>query len=202
MKNILLTSIAAVMATFAANASVAPYVSLHAGYDNYKFTFIAKDAKRFIEGLQSEFAYDVSGAIGVKYDITSSLGIRGEIEYNFTDARHVSEKTSIDMDWLRAHTVLANGYIDFKTAMGLNPYFSAGIGYRWNHHANGGVLPQRRGLAYQFGTGISYDINKKVAVDFGYRYLTSFYDWEDSTGFKYILHDTSHQFRIGATYAF
>ena len=45
MKKILLTSIAAVMTTFAANASVTPYVSLHGGYDNYKFTLILKQQR-------------------------------------------------------------------------------------------------------------------------------------------------------------
>ena len=39
MKKILLTSVIAVMATFTANASVAPYVSLHGGYDNAKLIF-------------------------------------------------------------------------------------------------------------------------------------------------------------------
>ena len=202
MKKILLTSIVAVMATFAANASVAPYVSLHGGYDTYKVVISEEDHERYIDGMLANSAYDLSGAFGVKYDATSSLGIRGEIEYDFADARHVGVG-GLKMDFWRAHTALVNGYIDFKTTMGLNPYFSAGIGYQWTNHndSQGDWIPQMHGLAYQLGTGVSYDINKNITVDLGYRYLALADKVEDS-GAMWELQSVFHQLRLGATYTF
>lgn len=201
MKKILLTSVIAVMATFAANASVAPYVSLHGGYDSYKYVLEPDFANHASYDFFANSAYDLSGAIGVKYDITSSLGIRGEIEYDFADARHIGNG-AFAMDWLRAHTVLANGYLDFKTAMGLNPYLGAGIGYQWSHHTQGGKRPQIHSLAYQFGGGISYDINKHITLDLGYRYLMSDGVNYDDDGDKFDVRNVFHQFRLGATYTF
>ncbi len=204
MKKVLLTSVIAVMATFTANASVAPYVSLHAGYDNAKLTFGADDINRVRQDDMAISAYDISGAIGVKYDITPSFGIRGEIEYDFADARHVGSG-DLSTDWIRAHTVLANGYIDFKNSIGLNPYFSAGIGYQWLHHPGAYDYASQvfKNLAYQFGTGITYDITKHVSVDLGYRYLTtSEIDFTDNWGIKMNVQSVFHQFRLGATYTF
>ena len=200
MKKILLTSIAAVMATFASNASVAPYVSLHGGYDNAKLTFGANDIDRIGQEDMANSAYDVSGAFGVKYDITPSFGIRGEIEYDFADARHVGSG-DLSTDWIRAHTVLANGYIDFKNSIGLNPYFSAGIGYQWLRTPGAYDYDSQvfKNLAYQFGTGITYNITKHASVDLGYRYLTM-------NKVDVVRHlnvsPVFHQFRLGAAYTF
>lgn len=204
MKKIFLTSITAVMATFAANASVAPYVSLRGGYDSAKFVLSSDTMESMEQDIIARSAYDVSGAVGVKYNMTSSLGIRGEIEHDFADARHVGEKSySPSVDWARANTLLANVYLDFKTSMGLNPYFSAGIGYQWLHHSGAeDYTKDFNNLAYQFGGGISYDINKHIAVDLGYRYLINnggkypFFSQENK------LNPVFHQFRLGATYTF
>ena len=200
MKKILLTSITAVMATFAANASVAPYVSLHGGYDNAKLTFGANDIDRIGQEDTAISAYDVSGAFGVKYDIAPSFGIRGEIEYDFADARHVGNG-DLSTDWIRAQTILFNGYVDFKNSIGLNPYFSAGIGYQWLRQPGAYDYDSQvfKNLAYQFGTGITYNITKHASVDLGYRYLTM-------NKVDVVRHlnvsPVFHHFRLGATYTF
>ncbi|MBR4624627.1 MAG: porin family protein [Alphaproteobacteria bacterium] len=200
MKKILLTSVIAVMATFTANASVAPYVSLHGGYDNAKLIFGANDIDRIGQEDAANSAYDVSGAFGVKYDVTPSFGIRGEIEYDFADAHHVGSG-DLSTDWIRAQTILFNGYIDFKNSIGLNPYFSAGIGYQWLHHPGAYDYDSQvfKNLAYQFGTGITYSITKHASVDLGYRYLTM----KKVDVVRHLnVSPEFHQFRLGATYTF
>ena len=73
MKKILLTSLIATMATFASNAAVSPYVSAHLGYTHA--TMLSSDERNdFSVGqwIDSKFAFDVSGAFGVKYDLSKS----------------------------------------------------------------------------------------------------------------------------------
>ena len=202
MKKILLTSVAVAMATFASNAAVRPYVSAHLGYTHA--TILSSDERNdFSVGqwIDSKFALDVSGAFGVKYDISKSFALRGELEYDYLEKFENSETD--DTIWMRSHTVLANAYLDFKTMSAFTPYISAGAGYQFNH-LNTELFDKTttpHAFAWQIGGGITYNINNALSVDLGYRYLTSTYSD------KYQNRDTKfttdyHQFRLGATYAF
>ena len=86
MKKILLTSVAVVMATFASNAAVHPYVSAHLGYTN-PTTEIADDYYNYTvtEAAGDEFAYDLSGAFGLKFDLSRDFALRGEVEYDYVE---------------------------------------------------------------------------------------------------------------------
>ena len=202
MKKILLTSLIATLATFASNAAVSPYVSAHLGYTHA--TMLSSDERNdFSVGqwVDSKFAFDVSGAFGVKYDLSKSFALRGEIEYDYLEKfKNTDTDTTI---WMRSHTVLANAYLDFKTMSAFTPYISAGAGYQFNHL--GAEIYKKtstpHAFAWQIGGGVAYNITNALSFDFGYRYLTSTY----ST--KYQNRDSKfttdyHQFRLGANYAF
>lgn len=202
MKKILLTSLIATMATFASNAAVSPYVSAHLGYTHA--TILDSDERNDFsigQWLDSKFAFDVSGAFGVKYDLSKSFALRGEIEYDYLEKFKNTEMD--DTLWMRSHTILANAYLDFKTLSAFTPYISAGAGYQFNHlsYEIYKKTSTPHAFAWQIGGGVAYNITNALSVDLGYRYLTSTY----ST--KYQNRDTKfvtdyHQFRLGANYAF
>ena len=202
MKKILLTSLIATMATFASNAAVSPYVSAHLGYTHA--TILDSDERNDFsigQWLDSKFAFDVSGAFGVKYDLSKSFALRGELEYDYLEKFKNTEMD--DTIWMRSHTIFANAYLDFKTMSAFTPYISAGAGYQFNH-LNIELFDKTttpHAFAWQVGGGVAYNITNALSVDLGYRYLTSTY----ST--KYQNRDTKfttdyHQFRLGANYAF
>ncbi|MCX5869340.1 MAG: outer membrane beta-barrel protein [Deltaproteobacteria bacterium] len=100
----------------------------------------------------------------------------------------------------------ANGYYDFKNKSPFVPYLGAGIGYAiiklndvksgpWDNYPynnDDGVF------AYQVMAGVSYVINKTVAIDLSYRYVgasdPSFDDFAGKTDFEF----SSHNFLLGA----
>ncbi|MBO4480433.1 MAG: porin family protein [Alphaproteobacteria bacterium] len=200
MKKILLTSLIATMATFASNAAVSPYVSAHLGYTHATIE-LSGEASDYTMGewVGDKFAFDVSGAFGVKYDLSPDFALRGELEYDYVEG-FVLSTSGI---WNRSHTLLANAYLDFKTMSAFTPYFGIGAGYQFNHLSKdwfgAGATPHV--FAWQIGGGVAYNITNALSVDLGYRYLTSAKKFEDS-GYKYKLVTDYHQFRLGANYAF
>lgn len=198
MKKIALTSLIAMFAVSAASAATSPYVAAHIGYTAPTVTVYANHGHEG-EFLNDNFAYDLSVATGLKYDLNSAFALRGELEYDFVNG------VVYDGDWARSHTLLFNGYIDLKTQSGLTPYVGAGIGYQWNHYADSeGFKPHS--LAWQVGAGVSYALCDHLSVDLGYRYLSSTdkisYQDEDDDPFTAKFHTAYHQFRLGAAYAF
>ena len=106
MKKVLLTSLIATMATFASNAAVSPYVSAHLGYTRASI-LTSDDRDNFLIGdwMDSKFAFDVSGAFGVKYDLSKSFALRGELEYDYLEKFKNTELD--DTIWMRSHTLIS-----------------------------------------------------------------------------------------------
>ena len=200
MKKILLTSLIATMATFASNATVSPYVSAHIGYTNPTIELSGEASDYTVgEWAGDKFAFDVSGAFGVKYDLSPDFVLRGELEYDYVEG-FVLSTSGI---WNRSHTLLANAYLDFKTMSAFTPYFGIGAGYQFNHSSKeiSGVGTTPHAFAWQIGGGVAYNITNTLSIDLGYRYLTSAKKFKDS-GYKYKLVTDYSQFRLGANYAF
>lgn len=204
MKKILLTSVAVAMATFASNAAVHPYVSAHVGYTNPYFHISEDDDLDYLlrESFTDKFAYDVSGAFGVKFDLSRDFALRGEVEYDYVHG-FVLMTSRI---WERSQTVLANAYLDFKTATRFTPYIGAGIGYQFNHlnnklfSNNHTTTPHM--LAWQFSAGVAYSITNKLSIDLGYRFLESaFYKIKDDPN-GLAFKNEYNQYRLGVNYAF
>ena len=201
MKKSLLTSFAVAMATFVSNAAVRPYVSAHIGYTNPTLEVAIGDYDYTVtEAVNDEFAYDLSGAFGLKFDLSHDFALRGEVECDYVDGFVLSTFGV----WQRSHTVLANAYIDFKTMSAFTPYFGIGAGYQFSHLSREfwgfeGTTPNA--FAWQIGGGIACNITNALSIDFGYRYLTSTKKFEVS-GIHHKLKNNYSQFRIGVNYAF
>ena len=200
MKKVLLTSVVATMATFASHAGVSPYAAMHIGYTNPNaMVSVGECDYTAAELFSDKFAYDVSGAFGVKYGLSRDFALRGEVEYDYVEGFVFS----VLGYWQRSHTVLANAYIDFKTATALTPYFGGGVGYQFNHISieidELGTTPSS--VAWQVGGGIAYDVTDALTVDLGYRYLVSAEKYEES-GYNYKFITGYNQFRLGASYTF
>ena len=86
--------------------------------------------------------------------------------------------------------ILANGYVDLGTVVGLTPYIGAGVGatqLRWGEDsmtaycADGGINCVGGGsgrydgrnswrFTYALMAGVSYDVSERIKLDVGYRY--------------------------------
>ncbi|MBA3005330.1 MAG: outer membrane beta-barrel protein [Proteobacteria bacterium] len=110
---------------------------------------------------------------------------------------------------MTATTFFANGYYDFKNNSPFVPYLGVGIGYANIELNDVKVDPWDVGysnddgvFAYQLMAGVSYAINKTVALDFSYRYVgaadPSFDDYGGTTDFEF----ASHNFLLGARMSF
>lgn len=129
------------------------------------------------------------------------------------------------------YLLLANGYVDLGTVIGITPYVGAGVGYtylRWDdvrsQNLCGGALcggstvamhPADSGwsLTWALMAGIAYDISETLKLDIGYRYLNidggSMYGWDaagteaGATGFQGTHDDLkAHEIRVGLRFTF
>jgi opacity protein-like surface antigen len=102
----------------------------------------------------------------------------------------------------KGYSVMANGYVDLGTYVGLTPYIGGGIGLAYNKYfktqgerkcvevatdstGGGGFFcddpagykgsedsEAKFNLAYSIGAGLSYQVSKNVSVDLGYEYFS------------------------------
>ncbi|QPC90415.1 outer membrane protein [Mesorhizobium sp. INR15] len=102
----------------------------------------------------------------------------------------------------KAYALMANGYVDLGTYVGITPYLGGGLGLSYNKYfksigerncinvpsnstgAGGFACNDPAGykgledseakfnLAYSIGAGISYQVSKNVSVDLGYEYFS------------------------------
>lgn len=113
----------------------------------------------------------------------------------------------------KGYSVMANGYVDLGTYVGLTPYVGGGLGVAYNKYfktmgerkcvevapdstgAGGFTCDDPAGykgaesseskfnLAYSIGAGLSYQVSKNVSVDLGYEYFSV-------PGAKYVAYDS------------
>ncbi|MES0042512.1 outer membrane beta-barrel protein [Mesorhizobium sp. M0091] len=102
----------------------------------------------------------------------------------------------------KGYSIMANGYVDLGTYVGITPYLGGGIGVAYNKYYRSigakdcvEVAPNSSGtggfscddpagyegatdkegkfnLAYSIGAGLSYQVAKNVSVDLGYEYFS------------------------------
>ena len=102
----------------------------------------------------------------------------------------------------KGYSVMANGYVDLGTYVGLTPYIGGGVGIAYNKYfktqgerncvevapdstgAGGFTCDDPAGykgsedseakynLAYSLGAGLSYQVSKNLSVDLGYEYFS------------------------------
>jgi opacity protein-like surface antigen len=103
-----------------------------------------------------------------------SIIVGGGIGYQWgsmfrTDVR-VDESVT-DSGWNRGSpgllTATFNGYVDFPMDSVIKPYIGAGIGYG----VAGSKFDQEHGAVTALMAGVTFDFNRYVALDVGYRFL-------------------------------
>ena len=157
----------------------------------------------------------INGAIGYDFDT-----FRAEVEVgyqkndfdsseNYNNGIYTGTTSFVNGD-LTSNSLFANGYYDFKNNSPLVPYLGAGIGYanvELNHIRSdagyGSYSNDDSVFAYKLMAGVSYAINKNVAIDLSYRYVgaanPSFDEgYGSTTDFEF----SSHNFLLGARYTF
>ncbi|RVA26929.1 porin family protein [Mesorhizobium sp. M7A.F.Ca.US.001.01.1.1] len=114
----------------------------------------------------------------------------------------VQDCDSVDSGSNKGYSLMANGYVDLGTYVGLTPYIGGGLGLAYNKYtrakgalnckeiasnsdgAGGFTCDDPAGydgsvdskakfnLAYSIGAGLSYQVAKNISIDLGYEYFS------------------------------
>ena len=104
---------------------------------------------------------------------------------------------------LKTMALMANAYYDFTPDKQISPYVSGGLGFarhdgEYTVTGIGTDSDQDTVFAWQLGTGLSYDLNERVNLFGGYRWLAS----SDAEYGTLDVEYDAHEFRLGARYNF
>lgn len=193
------------------------------GVTHYSNTFADKKHKDDVWGLRLA----AGAATPVKYG-----QLRGELELGWNDDAKDSNNFDFKIkktynhkfaSELSVYSAMVNVYYDIETGTKFMPYVGGGIGYAHikNKAKVSGMIDKtpfnisssesENNFAWNLGAGVAYALSDKISVDAGYRY-TDYGNVKESVsqdGFaksvinvdgKYDV--TSHEFLIGARYAF
>ncbi len=176
---------------------------------------IASDASNDYDKLDlsidAEFTPGV--ALGVLFGHSYGNGFRfeGELGYRINEVNDFTQTgTSFGAKGeVSALSLLFNSYFDFHNRTLYTPYLGAGIGivhlvYDANLRTGGIAFDDSATVfAYQLGTGVSYNLNELLALDFGYRFLgTDKPEFEDKDGDTFESEYLSHTLLVGLRYSF
>jgi OmpA-OmpF porin, OOP family len=211
MKRLILTAIFALVfiTTSAQAADKGMYVSGNAGLS------MASDSDLSVLGFDiGEISFDpgfnVAGALGYDY---GSIRAEFEIAYRAWDMDEFTIPLAIppcpctgpvDGD-ASALSFMVNGYYDFQiTNSSLAPYLGGGIGGA-NVNADLGLGADDSDFvfAYQFMTGIGFEINPSTTLTLGYRYFaTTDPGFDIGVGTDLEATVSAHEFNVGARFMF
>ena len=153
--------------------------------------------KGVLSGEDDDTNFGFGVALGNDFSYSSSLPIRGEVEYVYHgdagfkkgpsvvfgtpgggDARVASHEFDV-----KAHSLMANAFYDFNIDSIITPYVGGGIGVsymktNYKAHINGtgpatsvSVSNNNWDFAWNIGGGAVYQFNDTMALDVGYRYF-------------------------------
>ncbi|MCL1892348.1 MAG: acyloxyacyl hydrolase [Alphaproteobacteria bacterium] len=179
MKKLLLTS-AIVLAAGAANAAVAPYASIKAGYTNSDINFYYDDDKFESEGLANFSGFTGAIAGGAAWDANSLITVRGELEYAYTNTSVNSWMDDLDewKDVLTHNTIMLNAFADFgEKSWSVRPYVGLGAGFGFGNTfkiiRDGETWKKEdmgSGFAYAGMIGAAWHATDHLAIDLGFQY--------------------------------
>ncbi len=198
MKKIALTSLMAMFAVSAASAAVTPYASLKLGYANINKIDVKAYGTEIAEISRLD-GYTGSIAGGASFDVSTMVGMRGELEYTYADTEENSYVT--DPFKVSYSTVMANAYADFgDEAWIVKPYVGLGVGYSFGELSQNSISENVVGMAYSVSTGITYAVSPNVVMDLGAKYTMQDLAWDEHTQLEF---DTpALSFLLGARYMF
>ncbi|WP_374251944.1 outer membrane protein [Acinetobacter brisouii] len=136
-------------------------------------------------GVNFEPAYQVPVRLEVEYayhgkaSLNSSVSGSPAVSVSGLDIDSISDKHELTLQ-----SYMLNGYYDFKIGSRLTPYVSAGVGLAHTKLKTTAVMTSgsttiddnigsntKSHIALGIGAGFAYEINPKLHLDLGYRYL-------------------------------
>jgi len=176
MKKVLLTSALCMGVIASANAlDFNPYVSLKLGYGGFDAEVKNKGEPKQSWDVINGFTGAIAG--GAAFDVHQMVGLRGELEYSFSQFKGKEDKEATDDMKINDHMFLLGAYADFggNQWAGFNPYIGLHAGYVLGTAVDALDEPtasiNMNGLVYGFSVGTAYSINDNIAIDLGVRYL-------------------------------
>ena len=128
--------------------------------------------------INSDNGFMAGGSVG--YNYTNNLSVELAWDYRSNDSKtNFSDGTSFNDGNFASNIFFVSGKYTFDTIpqTNLRPYIGAGLGYVQEIDldlVNGGVeysYSKNNEMAYQFMTGITYTLTKKIDLDAGLRYV-------------------------------
>ena len=174
------------------------YVGLNLGLT------VTSDAETTDDGnveVSFDNAVNIAGFIGYKFN-----NIRTELNLSYRDA-DVDKISILNHSLfingnLETIALMLNGYYDFVQIGSVTPYINAGFGVaRHTAEASSGFYKDSKSdtvLAFQLGTGISYELNETINLTLGYNYLGR--EDADFSGIKYNY--DAHEIKSGINFFF
>ena len=168
--------------------------------------------------ILNDSSLDSTVSLDINYGSGFTFG--GVLGYDFgmirLDAEVAYRDNGIELIGLPAEgsasalSYMVNGYFDIPTNMFIKPYLGGGIGYATvsiNDATVPGVTPvaddSASVLAYQFSTGIGFEISRTTTLSLGYRYfVTEEPEMVDVFGSPFTTEYQSHEFNIGVRFLF
>lgn len=174
-----------------------------------------------IYGASADVSYDagflLTGFGG--YEFGNGLRVEGELSYRSADVDNYSywgrnaypgttywARNAYLDNYIGAFSMMGNVYYDIRNQSNVTPYLGGGIGFSvvnfesgvWDNNYSYSYSEDDTVFAYQLGAGVCIDLNKKVALDIGYRYFGT----EDIQLPTTKVEFSSHNVIVGAKYRF
>ncbi|WP_370547030.1 outer membrane beta-barrel protein [Edwardsiella tarda] len=135
-----------------------------------------------------------------------NLPVRAELDYTFrahATSSHTNDQGMTNDSRLGLQTLMVNGYYDIKTGTDFTPYIGAGIGYanvslKNDLEDSDSVQSNSNNFAWSVGTGVIYNVNPRLDLDLGYKYL----DAGKATAGNSQAKVATHDFTLGVNYYF
>ena len=187
--------------------------------DDIKNTSGVANPARMNVGSEENTIFAAGVAAGYDWFLKGAP-IRTEAEYMFRSAFdydpnptfvNAGTPTRADTEII-THTFLVNAFYDFKTETKFTPYIGGGLGFSVKD-VDGALITLSTGavsnddhisvdFVWNIGGGIGYAINKRLSLDFGFRYLElQDVGYGDPAAFTAFEHN-SHEFLLGLRHQF
>jgi opacity protein-like surface antigen len=198
-------------------------------YVNHKHPEADVATQSSISDLSRESLKPAAG-VGAGLGYRFNANVRADLTLDHTfDARFKgiapapapSATSMMDTGLFQSSTFMVNGYLDFRSALGLTPYVGAGLGVAHNvlsrhvlttYNPDRGIETSERwaggdnfSLAWALMAGLGYQLSSNFTLDLGYRYVslgdvkTRSYDNGAGVDMESI---GAHEVRLGVRYSF
>jgi opacity protein-like surface antigen len=199
------------------------------GYVDYKRPEADFAARPFTSDLNRE-SLNNTAVVGAGLGYRFNTNVRADVTLDHTfDARFkgvvaapsLAAASLSDKGLFQSSTFMVNGYLDFRSSMGLTPYVGAGIGVAHNvlsHHVLTTYFPATESetsehfaggdnfsLAWALMAGVGYQLSSSFTLDLGYRYVSlgdvKTRSYDNGTGVD-VESIGAHEVRLGVRYSF